>query len=197
MQISEIIKHGKFPENKLSPEDEIEWINQTYLSNSVEVLKVRNSVSLFLHKKNDGHRVYIIVKDGVPMSLLITEEVEYFEKKYESVFLVYVLKKFRNSNALKWLIYAISEYIDSALLIDGSIFEGGQKLIKLIQQLDIINLYSLNKINGEIVPFSDINNDPNEAIILTTGKHGFGKQYMEESFMPYVWFPLEEYLGEI
>jgi len=197
MKLHEIIKHDKFPENYLNPQEEVDWVKRTYLSKAKVVAQVKSNISL-LHTVNEYNEdMYILEKESEPLAILQTQDVNIHNTQYTFIKLVYVLKKYRNTNAIKYLIYAIAETIPNKVAIDDAVYAGGQRIVDFFAKTGLVKLSVLDKETGYITPFDNIPNDPNKAIIVTTGKHGFGEQYLPESFMPYVWHPIEEYLGTL
>lgn len=198
MKITEIIKHNTFPENYLSPEEEIEYVKRKYhLDKAQTISNVRSNVVLKKVDTDFGTTMFLLVKDDEPLSVLDTTEVDIADKKYTFIKLIYVLKAYRNTNALKWLLYAVAEVLQNPVVIDGAVYSGGQRVIDFLSKNAAVKLYVLDKNTGEVSDFTEIPNSPDKVVIVTTGKHGFGTQYLDEGFMPYTWHPLEEYLGNI
>lgn len=178
------------PSPTMTDTEESEYFYNQFVRNSNKLQEI--SPKVWLHEYNG---TYSIVKSDQILGFVKTSNNRYHNVNYRVIDLIYILKQYRNTNAIKWILYAISELSTELLLIDGSIFSGGQRVVQFMDRSPIFKLSILDKITGKVLPFDEDYSNLDWAILVQTGKLGFRDNKIVES--EYYWLPWEEYLGDI
>lgn len=188
MRLHEIFKmRSDYPD--AGSDHESESLNG-YLTGAKPLSEIKPGV--FLYKNGD---MYILTKDDTAVGIIDTRPVSYHGKTYLEIKLVYISKNYRNSSAIKWLIYGLSELSSRHIVLaDGAIFSGGERLIQYFSNSKLFRLDILNKDTGEILEFSDDYDRLEYAIRIRTHGIGFGQNHIVESV--WFWYDLTDHLED-
>jgi hypothetical protein len=118
-----------------------------------------------------------------------TSPKEILNKSYTHLDFILVRPEWTGTNALKLLLYGIKETLPSPLVVDGALFQDGQRvMLQFLRDESIFRAQVLNKRTGETREFTGLVNDPELCYVLLPSGLGFGQQFMPESVMKFTWF---------
>jgi len=182
MRFNEIIESfsaGSFDDSKIS----YKWVYDNYFVGSSKIVEVNDNIALY---KNNN--TYLLVKESnTILGLIKLSSVSINHIMYNNVDMIYVFPEYRNTSAIKWLIFSVKEESDYPIIADGAIFNKGESLIKSIVNHHIMKVSILNKSSGEIEPYSGTLMDIDKCYLFERFGSGYSTKFLDESG-PTVWY---------
>ena len=181
--INEVGAAGSFDDSKVN----LEWLYGETVTGSTKVADVRDNAQLV--RKGQW---YSLVKNDLLIGCvkLVNEKLTTINKTYSNVAAIYIVPEYRKTSAIKWLLFAIKEYSEFPVMVDGSVFDDGISLLLSIIKHQQFNVKVLDKTTGAITPFVSLINDRNSCYLLESIGIGCAKIFESDCGqepMP-IWF---------
>lgn len=135
-----------------------------FLRDAVEVTKLEGG-AFSLVVKND---IYAIKKNEEVLGWIELKKVSMFNKPFNLVKVLYVRPEFRKKNVTLIFIHALRETLDAPIMVDGAVFEDGEKLIDAIHKRKMYDVYVIDKQTGNKETYSpkSINFDNKKSFLV-------------------------------
>lgn len=131
---------------------------------------------------------YVLKKDNTTVvGSIKLSTVSIHDYVYNHVDGIYIIPKYRNSSAIKWLLHSVKENSNHILMADGAIFKDGMDLINSLHKHDVFKVKILNKKTGEITPYTSPINDLDKCYIFEKFNTGYCSSFLYENG-PVMWF---------
>lgn len=179
MHLREIFNAGSFDDSMIS----YEWVNATYFKHSTKLKDINKNLSLYQNQE-----MYLLIKDdSVIIGLLGVSNKTILGIEYNQVDIIYVFPKYRNTSAIKWLIFSVKEESKYQLIADGAIFDKGNELINSLIKYNIMKVSILDKDTGDISIFDKPITDLSKCYIFEQFNCGYYTQPFGETG-PNIWY---------
>lgn len=162
------LKAGKFEEYG----KEIVSDSQKYFSDATEITKLEGG-KFSLVKKDEFYGLY---KGDVLVGWVKITPRSMFRVVYSHIDVVYILPEFRKGKVVPIFLYALKEILDKPIMVDGAIFDDGEKLIDAIHKRKLYPVYNINKKTGDKTEYKpgtiDYDNEKSFFVIESVTKDG-------------------------
>jgi hypothetical protein len=181
--ITDAVRFGDFPDDSV---DQHHYAFQ--MSGATKLSDITNNLSLW--QKDEFLILHKDQKDMVGFVKISKKVI--LDNTYNHIDLIYIKPEYRNTSAIKWLLYSIKEYAASPVIADGAIFAGGEELIMSLGKHGMAEPKVLNKETGEKTALVEPINDPTLCYLFESTNLGPGKNYFNEDAsnrsLGWVWY---------
>lgn len=182
MKINEIIEAfpvGNFDDSKVS----YQWVNDSYFKNATKVKDINDKLSLY-----ENNNVYLLIKnEETILGLIKLSSVTIRDNMYNNVDMIYVFPEYRNTSAIKWLIFSVKEESQYPIIADGAIFKDGNNLIRSLTNHGILKVSILDKNTGDKTSYDNEINDLDKCYLFEKVGCGYSSKFLDESG-PTIWY---------
>lgn len=172
MKIKEVFNVGDFNDSKV----DISWITKTVLDNAIKIENISDTIAIF--KNNDYISLIKNDKELVGFVKISVETINNID--YSHIDSIYMVPQYRNSKAIKWLLYSAKEESPHTIIADGAMFAKGASLISSLAKHGTSKVSVLNKITGDKEPCVNLIDDMDKCYIFERFGTGYNKKILGE-----------------